>query len=120
MFVAEIALKHRKFSEIMNARFPVIWFGDRAISCNVIRRALHSTVDVPIVWKEVNGRRIQTTGSAGTLMVAVSNGISLVFKVTPRVDKQILWDDTHLHSGTFMMTLRRIQVTAIPRITENA
>jgi hypothetical protein len=101
--------------------FPVIWFGDKAISCNVIRRAESSRVEVPLQFseREFDGqvrRFLDYSKCEGTFTVQVSNGISLTFKIRLNPYQQMSNDETHVTRGTFTVHLTRIQVTAIPNI----
>lgn len=98
--------------------FPVIWFGDKAISCNVISRAESSNVEVPLqfVEREIGGqmrRIVNYSNSEGTFTVQVSNGISLTFKIRLNPTQQMSNDETHVTRGTFTVHLTRIQVTGI-------
>lgn len=103
--------------------FPVIWFGDNAISCGVIRQAEGSTVEVPLRFRgpkviiDQTGRVAQfSEPGEGTFTVNVSNGISLIFTIRPIQTQLMTTDATHVTQGTFTVHLTRIQVTAIPNI----
>ena len=99
--------------------FPVIWFGDHAISCNVIRQVLCSTVEVPLKYGEMTSsgeirRFVNWEQCEYTFNVDISVGISLTFKMRLLPSQQIRRNRTHITQGTFTVHLIRIQVTSIP------
>jgi hypothetical protein len=104
-----------------NLGFPVIWFADNAISCNVISRAEFTNVQVPLqfVEREIGGqmrRTMNISNCEGTFTVKVSNGISLTFIIKLNPTQAMSNDETHVTAVTFSVHLIHIQVTAIPSI----